>query len=95
MSYPYCSCDVTCGGQYVVETVLYDVPSVVAVVSGFYCRRMDYGVLVVGGVSWELCRVLRCACPVLVSVLHSTVIGILWWIGAGPAAHAQPVGFTS
>ena len=49
-------------GTYMVETVLYDVPSVVAVVSGFYCRRMDYGVLVVGGVSWELCRVLCRAC---------------------------------
>ena len=71
-SYPYYRCDVTCGGRYVVETVLYDVPSV----CGFYCRRMDYGVLVVGGVSWDLCWVLRRACPVLVSVPHCTVLGI-------------------
>ena len=33
---------------------------------------MGYGVLVVGGVSWGLCRVLRRACPVQVSVSHTT-----------------------
>ena len=55
MLYPYYRCTVSCGGRYIVETVLYDVPSVVAVVSGFYCRWLDCGVLVVGGVSWELC----------------------------------------
>jgi len=47
-SYSYYRCDVSCGGLCIVETVLYDVPSVGAVVSGFYCRRLDYGVLVVG-----------------------------------------------
>jgi len=70
-SYRYYSCDVSCGGRYIVETVLYDVPSVVAAVSRFHCRRMDYGVLVVGGVSWELCRVLCRACSVWVSVKHT------------------------
>ena len=73
-SCPCYRCDVSCGGRYVVGTVLYDVPSVVAVVSGIYCRRMDYGVLVVRGVSWELCRVLCPACPVRVSVSHCTIV---------------------
>ena len=40
------------------------------VVSGFYCWRVGYGVLVVGCVSWGLCRVFRTACPVLESVSH-------------------------
>jgi len=44
------------------------VQCVEVVVSGFYCRRVGYGVLVVGGVSSGLCRVLRCACPVQESV---------------------------
>ena len=67
-SYLYYRCDVSCCVRCIVGTVLCGVPSVVVVVSGFYCRRGGYGVLVVGGVSWGLCRVLRRACPVRESV---------------------------
>jgi len=50
----------------IVGTVLCSVPSVI--VSGFYCQWVGYGVLVVGGVFWGLCRVLRRTCPVWESV---------------------------
>ena len=69
-SYLYHRCDVSCGVWCIVGTVLCRVLSVVVVVSGFYCRRVGYGVLVVGGVFWGLCRVLRRACPVRESVSH-------------------------
>ena len=63
-------------GITVVETVLCGVPPVVVLVSGFYCRRMDYGVLVVGGESCGLCRVLRRSCSVRESVSHCDLV--LW-----------------
>ena len=50
----------------IVRTVLCGVPSVV--VSGFYCRRVGYGILVVGGVFWGLWRVLCHALSVRKSV---------------------------
>jgi len=57
--------------------MLCSVPSVVVVVSGFYCRRVGYGVLVVGGVSWGLCWVLRRACPVRKSVSRDCGMGVV------------------
>ena len=69
-SYLCYRCDVSCGVWCIVGTVLCGVPSVVVVVSGFYCWQVGYGVLVVGGVSWGLCRVLRSACPVWESISH-------------------------
>ena len=93
-SYLYYRCDVSCGVRCVVVTVLCGVPSVVVVVSLFYCRRVGYDVLVVGGVSWALCWVLCRACPVWESASHCTVVGILGRIGDRFAAHAHSIGFT-
>ena len=70
MSYLYYRCDVSCGVRCIVRTVLCGVPYVMVVVSGFYCWRGGCGVLVVGGVSWGLCRVLRRACPVQETASH-------------------------
>jgi len=67
-SYIYYRCDVSCGVWYIVGTVLCSVPSVVVIVSEFYCRRVGYGVLVVGCVSWGLCWVFCLAYPVQESV---------------------------
>ena len=69
-SYLHHRCDVSCGIRCIVGTVLWGVPSVVVVVSGFYCSRVRYGALFVGCVSWGLCRVLHRACPVRESVSH-------------------------
>ena len=62
-SFLYYRCDVSCSIRCIVETMLCGVPSVVAVVTGFYCRRVGYSVLVVGDVSWGLCHVLHRAFP--------------------------------
>ena len=64
------------------------VPSVVAVAPGFYCRQVCYGVLVIGGVSWGLCQILRHVCPAREPVSHRTIVGNLRRMDAGPAAHA-------
>ena len=69
----YYRCDVACSLRCIVESVLYCVPSFVAVAPGFYCRQMCYGVLVIGGVSWGLWQILHRVCPVQEPVSHCLV----------------------